>query len=79
MMIKEGMFLSKYLKNKDLLDFGCGWGGFLNFAKNAKFKAGIELRKECIKFINKNLKKLNYSILLRKQIKNLISLLCSMF
>ena len=47
----------KYLKNKDLLDFGCGWGGFLNFAKNTKFKAGIELRKECIKFINKNLKK----------------------
>lgn len=42
--------------NKKILDFGCGWGGFLNKFKNKKNKFGVEIRKECIKYINYNLK-----------------------
>lgn len=42
--------------NRSILDFGCGWGGFLNKFKNKKNKFGIEVRKECIKYINENLK-----------------------
>ena len=50
---------SKNLKNKDILDFGCGWGGFLRNIKNYKSLSGIELRKECIKYIKKNIKKID--------------------
>ena len=32
-----------FLKNKEILDFGCGWGGFLNKIKNAKSINGVEL------------------------------------
>ena len=35
---------SKNLKNKDILDFGCGWGGFLRNIKNYKSLSGVELR-----------------------------------
>ena len=48
----------KILKNKDILDFGCSWGGFLNNIKNYKSLNGVELRKECIKFIKKNIRKI---------------------
>ena len=51
----------KLLKNKDVLDFGCGWGGFLKIAKNCKSLNGIELRKDCLNYIKKNLKKINVS------------------
>jgi len=38
--------LKKYLPNKRILDFGCGAGGFLSFAKNIAANAvGIELEK----------------------------------
>ena len=33
----------KYLKNKDILDFGCGWGGFLRNIKNCFFRDTSEL------------------------------------
>ena len=51
----------KNLKNKDILDFGCGWGGFLRNVKNYKSLSGVELRKECINYIKKNIKKINIS------------------
>ena len=51
----------KNLKNKKILDFGCGWGGFLNNIKNYKSLSGVELRKECLEYIKKNIKKINIS------------------
>ena len=51
----------KYLRNKDILDFGCGWGGFLRNIKNYKSLSGVELRNECKNYINNNLKKINIS------------------
>jgi len=49
------------LKNKKILDFGCGWGGFLKKIIKAKSLTGIELRKECIFYIKKNMKKIHIS------------------
>jgi 2-polyprenyl-3-methyl-5-hydroxy-6-metoxy-1,4-benzoquinol methylase len=49
---------NKFIKNKKLLDFGCGWGNFLNIIKNAKLLAGVELREDCINFIKKINKKI---------------------
>ena len=51
----------KYFKNKNILDFGCGWGGFLRNVKNSKSLNGIELRQECLNFIENNFKKINIS------------------
>jgi len=51
----------KKLNNKDILDFGCGWGGFLRNIKNYKSLSGVELRKECINFIKNNIKKIDVS------------------
>ena len=51
----------KLFSKKDLLDFGCGMGGFLRNVKNAKSINGIELRKECIDYIQNNIKKINIS------------------
>ena len=48
----------KILYNKDILDFGCGWGGFLKSLKKTKSLNGVELRKECINYIKLNLKKI---------------------
>ena len=47
-----------FLKNKEILDFGCGWGGFLNKIKNAKSINGVELRVECIDYIKNKFKKI---------------------
>jgi 2-polyprenyl-3-methyl-5-hydroxy-6-metoxy-1,4-benzoquinol methylase len=49
------------LKNKKILDFGCGWGGFLKKTIKAKSLTGIELRKECISYIKENIKKIQIS------------------
>jgi len=57
---RAGQF-EKILKNKDVLDFGCGWGGFLRNVKNYKSLNAIELRKECINYIQHNIKKINIS------------------
>jgi 2-polyprenyl-3-methyl-5-hydroxy-6-metoxy-1,4-benzoquinol methylase len=48
----------KILKNKKILDFGCGWGGFLKKITKAKLLTGIELREECITYIKKKIKKI---------------------
>ena len=57
---RAGQF-EKNLKNKDILDIGCGWGGFLRNVKNYKSLSGVELRKECINYIKNNIKKINIS------------------
>jgi len=51
----------KILKNKHILDFGCSWGGFLKKIKNYKSINGVEVRKECINYIQNNIKKINIS------------------
>ncbi len=50
---------SKILKNKDILDFGCEWGGFLKCVKNYKSLNAVEIRPECINYIKANIKKIN--------------------
>lgn len=51
----------KYFKNKNILDFGCGWGGFLRNIKNYKSLSGIELRKDCINHIKTNIPRITVS------------------
>lgn len=51
----------KILKNKDILDFGCGNGGFLRGLKNYKSLSGVELRKDCIDNIKRQKKKIHIS------------------
>tara|TARA_S200000501_G_scaffold9499_1_gene8517 strand:+ start:464 stop:1375 length:912 start_codon:yes stop_codon:yes gene_type:complete len=51
----------RILKNKSILDFGCGWGGFLRNLKNSKSLNGVELRDECIRYIGNNFKNINVS------------------
>ncbi|MDC3083333.1 class I SAM-dependent methyltransferase [Pelagibacteraceae bacterium] len=51
----------KLLKNKNILDFGCGWGSFLSNIKNYKSLNGVELRRECINHIKNNNKKIKIS------------------
>ena len=58
---RRAVQFNKNLKNKDILDFGCGWGGFLMNLKNYKSLSGVELRKECINYIKKNIKKIKVS------------------
>jgi len=58
---RRAVQFDKILKGKDIIDFGCGWGGFLEQVKNYKSLSGVELRKECIKHIYKNIKKINIS------------------
>ena len=58
---RRAVQFEKNLKNKDILDFGCGWGGFLKNVKNYKSLSGIELRNECINYIQKNIKKIDIS------------------
>ena len=63
--------LKKYLFNKSILDFGCGWGDFLiQLKKHSKNCSGIELRKNCINFIKKNYRNINISDNLNKFKKN---------
>ena len=47
------------LHNKNVLDFGCGWGGFLKNISSPKSLSGVELREECIEYIDKNLPKIS--------------------
>lgn len=47
-----------FTKNKDILDYGCGWGGFLINCKKAKSLSGVELKNKCISYIKKNFKKI---------------------
>ena len=51
----------KLSKKKDVLDFGCGWGGYLRNLKSCKSYSGVEIREDCIRYIKQNLKKINIS------------------
>jgi 2-polyprenyl-3-methyl-5-hydroxy-6-metoxy-1,4-benzoquinol methylase len=42
-----------FFSNKNLLDYGCGWGGFLSEVKNAKSLTGFEIRQECLDYLKK--------------------------
>lgn len=44
--------------NKDILDFGCGWGNFLTSLKKTKSLSGIELREDCIDYLKRKRKKI---------------------
>ncbi len=57
--LRRANLFNKYCKNKDVLDFGCGWGGFLSKVKKLKSYNAVELRNECVDFIKKNNKKIN--------------------
>lgn len=50
---------NKILKNKDILDFGCEWGGFLKYIENYKSLNAIEIRPECLNYIQTHIKKIN--------------------
>ena len=48
-------YVKKYIKNKILLDFGCGDGEFLNMCRgNAKKLYGVEISQQNIDFIKSN-------------------------
>lgn len=49
----------KYFQNKDILDFGCGWGGTLKNVKNSKSLNAVELRENCFNYILDNFKNIN--------------------
>jgi 2-polyprenyl-3-methyl-5-hydroxy-6-metoxy-1,4-benzoquinol methylase len=51
-------FFSKYFINKNVLDFGCEFGTFLNKI-DCYTKSGVELNIECIKYIKKKFKKID--------------------
>lgn len=52
--IRRAQFFSEDYREKNLLDFGCGWGGFLRLAKNyAKSVSGVELEAAARKFLEK--------------------------
>jgi len=57
---------NKHVFKKDILDFGCGLGKFLNYSKNAKSLNAVEIRKNCINFIKDNFKRIN----IKENIKN---------
>ena len=50
-------FLKKKIKNKTLLDFGCGRGGFLKLSqKITKNIAGLEINRQILKYLSKRFK-----------------------
>ena len=59
--LRRAIQFKKILKKKDILDFGCGWGGFLRNIEKYKSLTGVELRKECINHIRSNVKKIDIS------------------
>ncbi len=55
--LRRNLNFKKYLKNKNILDFGCGYGGFLDLSKKySNYCNGVELDKNCLKFIKNKLK-----------------------
>lgn len=55
-------FKKDFYKNKNILDYGFGWGGFLSYIKNAKNLCGVERRPKCINYIVQKSKKINASM-----------------
>ena len=54
--VRRAKQFKNYFQNKNILDFGCGWGGMLNNIKNSKSLNAVELRKNCVRFIQDNFK-----------------------
>lgn len=44
-----------FVENKKLLDYGCGWGGFLTLFGLSKNLHGLEIKPECLEVLEKNL------------------------
>tara|TARA_Y100000591_G_C21841765_1_gene706068 strand:- start:1885 stop:2772 length:888 start_codon:yes stop_codon:yes gene_type:complete len=68
---KRFNLFKKEIKNKKILDYGCGFGGFISLAKKiSKVSEGFEMMKICQKYIRgKKLFKLNVKKLDLKQKK----------
>ena len=49
----------KFVIKKDILDFGCGWGEFLNICKASRSRSGVEIREIPYKYIKKKFKSIN--------------------
>ena len=61
----------KHLLKKEILDYGCCWGGFLSLLKNySKSCSGVELRKACVQYIKKSYKSIDIKDNLTKFDKN---------
>jgi 2-polyprenyl-3-methyl-5-hydroxy-6-metoxy-1,4-benzoquinol methylase len=53
-------FFKKHIVNKDVIDFGCGFGGFAKLTLKLSNSTSVtELRPDCIKYLKKN-KKINF-------------------
>ncbi len=55
-----------YTNKKDILDYGCGWGGFLTNNEKSRSLSGVELKDKCIFYIKKKFRK----IAIQKDINN---------
>lgn len=52
-------FFKKYIKNKSILDYGCGYGHFLMLCRKITDNLnGVELSKNCINYIQKKTRKI---------------------
>jgi 2-polyprenyl-3-methyl-5-hydroxy-6-metoxy-1,4-benzoquinol methylase len=50
-------YFKNFFQNKKILDYGCGWGGFLELANKISSCSGVEIREKCISFIKSKLKR----------------------
>ena len=60
--VRRSKQFKQILKNRDILDFGCGRGEFLKNIKSYKSLNGIEIRKDCLDYVNSKIKRINISI-----------------
>ena len=51
-------YFKNFIKNKKILDYGCGWGGFLELTNKIASCSGVEIRENCVSFIKSKLKKI---------------------
>lgn len=47
-------------KNKDIIEFGCGWGSFFDFGFNCKSYQGVDINNKLIKIASKKYPKYNF-------------------
>ncbi len=55
--LRRFKYFKNFFKNKKLLDYGCGWGGFLELANKISSCSGVEIREKCVSFIKSKFKK----------------------
>lgn len=56
----------KLIENKKLLDYGCGWGGFLSLFGVSDNLYGLEIKPECLEVLAKHLK----HVTIKQDLKN---------